>query len=169
MSSNQSQASYADRLLLCEAYEVARGSPDPSTQNGAVLATAAGFKVYGLNSFPLGVSRDPERLERPLKYQYVEHAERSALYNAARCGATTYGATMYCPWYACTDCARGIIAAGVRRIVGHLLPEHQEHPRWHDSIKLALEMLAEAGVYYEWVEGKLGCSPIKMDGKMVYP
>lgn len=168
----QSQDRYqamVDRILIIEAYEHARSSPDPSTQNAAIITTESGFRVYGVNTTPFGIHHRGDRLQRPKKYDYVEHAERAAIYHAARAGVRTYGATMYCPWYACTDCARAIIAAGIRRVVGHKLPEHQKHPRWQESIAYALEMLREAGVVCDLVKGKLGCSPIRMNSELVFP
>ena len=66
------------------------------------------------------------------------------------------GATLYCPWFACIDCARAIICAGVKECVGvkgvmELTPE-----RWAASIKQAEEMLIEAGVKCTYIEGKIG-------------
>ncbi|MFX8778102.1 deaminase, partial [Acinetobacter baumannii] len=86
------------------------------------------------------------RWERPLKYQFVEHAERNSIFHAAREGSKLAGSTMYCPWYACADCARAIIQAGIKEVVGHqkcfdLTPGH-----WKESIANAFQMFEEAGV-----------------------
>jgi dCMP deaminase len=51
----------------------------------------------------------------------MEHAERDAIYKAAFVGMQTEGATLYVPWFACADCARAIIAAGITRVVGNSL------------------------------------------------
>jgi dCMP deaminase len=159
-----------DRFYLALAYVYASRSPDPSTQNGAVIVPAKGDEeVCDCNNFPTTVSVTAERLERPLKYQYIEHAERNVVYKAARLGIKTEGATMYCPWYACTDCARAIIQAGIVRVVGHALPEHENNPRWKESIAVAVDMLKEAGVQCDFLEGKLDAQPIRMNGVVVYP
>lgn len=160
---------YLDIEYLCDAYECAKHSPDPSTQNGAVIVSQQRTVVRGWNRLPSRISPDPERLQRPLKYEYIVHAECDVIYQAARLGVQTFDATMYCPWYSCPDCARAIIQSGIRRVVGHDLPEHQEIHRWQEPTRLAMEMLEEAGVQCEKVSGKLGCSPIRMNGRMVYP
>lgn len=145
-------------------------STDPSTNNGAILVDADGYiKVRAANHFPTGVSETPERWERPLKYEYVEHAERNAVYQAAKQGIATAGLTMYVPWYACTDCARAIIQSGIGRVVGHLLPEHENNPRWKESIAEAMTMLDEAGVDHQYITGKIGGIKILMNGEWVEP
>lgn len=153
------------------AYMVAQGSKDPSTQNGAVLVDPETDKVvaWEYNRFPFLVNETAERWERPEKYKFVEHAERGAIYRAAMTGVKTFGLHMYCPWFACTDCARAIIQSGISKVIGHALPEHADNPRWKDSIKDAMTMLDEAGIKYYNVSGKIGCAPIRMDGKLVHP
>jgi dCMP deaminase len=68
---------------------------------------------------------DPERWhKRPEKYQWVEHAERNAIYNAAREGITLKGSTAYLNWepVPCSDCTRALIQAGVVEVVGPDIP-----------------------------------------------
>jgi len=65
-----------------------------------------------------GSLRDDRWEQRPEKYMWVEHAERNAVYNAARIGAATEGCTMYVNQsIICCDCARAIIQAGITRVV----------------------------------------------------
>jgi deoxycytidylate deaminase len=47
----------------------------------------------------------------------VVHAEMEALLSCARKGVSTVGTTMYCTTFPCHNCAKHIIAAGVRRVV----------------------------------------------------
>lgn len=140
---------------LSEAYQLATKSPDPSTQNGAIIVSALwreqkpqGTFVYGrgYNTFPPKVKSSNERLTRPLKYSYIEHAERSAIYDAAIFGKELRGTTMFVPWAACADCARGIICSGISELVVHqpMLDHSPDH--WKESISNAFEMLDEAGV-----------------------
>lgn len=147
-----------DLGFLKEAYSVAIDfSTDPSTQNGAILVEGGGYVAFGANHFPRGVQELPERWERPGKYQYVEHAERNCIYDAARYGVRTEGLIMYCPWFACTDCARAIIQAGIKEVVGHDTPLHDNPSQvWSDSIKVAYTMLDEAGVKMRHVPGIIG-------------
>jgi dCMP deaminase len=73
----------------------------------------------------------------------VEHAERAAIYQAARYGMKTHDATMYCPWFACSDCARAIVAAGIKRVVGLKIGDPG---KWATSIGWGDQILTEAGV-----------------------
>ena len=141
-------------LALCET--VALKSKDRSTQLGAVIV-GPGHEIRstGYNGFPRGVNDGiDDRHQRPIKYKWTEHAERNAIYNAARCGVGVLGCTMYCGWLPCTDCARGIIGAGITRIcVGTA-----EMPgRWANDMRVASMMLDEArvlircgGAYVPW-------------------
>ena len=82
-------------LDICKV--VAARSKDPNTQIGCVIAGPAHeIRSTGYNSLPRGIRDDvPERLERPTKYLWMEHAERNAIYNAARCGTPLEGCTLY--------------------------------------------------------------------------
>lgn len=139
--------------LLYDAYLVARDSPDPSTQNGALLYNQRGALIgVDCNHFPRGVEYLPERWERPLKYEVIEHAERNSIYWAAARGRSTLDSTMVVPWAACSDCARAIIQAGVARLVRHR--QATDHANdiaapgkdWSNTISTADQMLKEAGV-----------------------
>lgn len=148
------------QAFLNEAYRVAKHSPDPSTQNGAIIVQYGdqypnGYNIIGsaCNTFPEGVQSTPERLERPLKYSYVEHAERGAVYDAAKRGQSTNGATMFVPWFACADCGRAIIRSGIRKVVGHKAMMDKTPPHWKESIEAAMTMLKEAGVILDFYEG----------------
>ena len=73
-------------LEICRT--VSRRSKDPHTKLGAVVVGPAHeIRATGYNSLVRGIRDDvPERLERPEKYLWMEHAERNAIYNAARHG-----------------------------------------------------------------------------------
>lgn len=152
------------------AYKAAERSPDPSTQNGAVLVNSDGFLIASAcNEFPHDVLVTEERLVKPLKYQYIEHAERNAIYEAAYYGKKTQGATMYCPWFACMECARAIIQAGITEVVGHAFHLHTKRPDWQPAIERADEMLRDAGVRFRRVPGEVGGVRIRFDGELVCP
>jgi len=130
------------------AEQVKLKSKDQLTQIGAVIVGHDHEIVStGYNSFPRGINDDiPERQERPEKYFWMEHAERNAVYNAARIGVSTKGTTMYLTCgVPCADCARGIINAGIVRIV---LTEGggASGTKWDESAKRSLQMFNEAHV-----------------------
>lgn len=129
-------------------YRHAATSLDPSTQNAAVLIDRNGricVATLTKNDFPYGIADRAERWERPLKYSYIEHAERASLYAAAHRGIPTWQTTLVCPWAPCADCARAVILSGVRRLVrrGNL---EDTNERWHASVAIGDELLIEAGV-----------------------
>ena len=130
------------------AHTVKIKSKDENTQIGAVIVGKDKEIVStGYNSFPRGIRDDvKERQQRPEKYFWFEHAERNAIYNAARIGVSTKGTTMYLSCgVPCADCARGIINAGIVRI----FCEKQDVTKgikWADSAERSWEMFDEAGV-----------------------
>ncbi len=159
------------RTYLRRCYTYAKKhSPDPSTQNGACLvAPNQGIVCFGANHFPKGVEYTPERLERPLKYTFVAHAETNAIFAACRKGVRTEGLIMVCPWFACCECGKAIIQAGITKVIGHKKIFDSTPERWKTSIDAAFEMFAEAGVETELVEGDLGGDTIRLNGETFQP
>jgi dCMP deaminase len=127
---------------LCQAVSVR--SKDESTKLGCVIAGPDKFlRATGYNSFPTGIQNRPERQERPEKYKWFEHAERNAIYSAARNGVSLLGCTLYCQWLPCSDCARAIIQVGIVRVI---VSSFETPERWHGNINTAITMLEEANV-----------------------
>lgn len=155
----QEQIDQSNRRLMELALSVARQSPDPSTQNGALLATPSGralHRTIECNRFPDGISNTPERWKRPAKYSWVEHAERNAIYAAARHGILTRGALMVCPWAACEDCARAIVQAGIATLITLERNDTNTNERWRASCDMGDAILAEAGVEVTFITGSWG-------------
>lgn len=136
--------------------EVAKKSKDRSTRLGAFIVGENNEPIsFGFNGFPRGVNDREERYhERPMKYMVTEHAERNAIYNAARHGAKLEGSTMYIPFYPtpCADCARGVIQVGIKRIVGTNIKFTGKGKQWDESLAVADEMLRQAGIIQEVIE-----------------
>jgi dCMP deaminase len=120
----------------------------------------------GVNEFPRYIHPYPERLISPEKYSWIEHAERNSLYFAANRGIRTRGLIMVCPWVACTDCARGIVQAGIVEVISHNFDLHSTVPHWEDSIGKALQMFKEAAVEYREIDGKYGVDIMFNDEKV---
>ncbi len=131
-------------------------SKDKYTQIGALIVGKNNEIVStGYNSFPRGIDDShSERQERPEKYYWFEHAERNAIYNAARIGVSTEGCTMYLTCgIPCADCARGIINAGITKVVCEIDPSFGAHGSiWEEHAKRSLIMFEEAGVEVEYYE-----------------
>ncbi len=147
---------------LRRAYTNARTmSDDPSTQNGAVLVprhNRATDYVYGANMLPRGI-KIPKKViaawTKEQKRRWMCHAERVVIHKAALRGIPTEGATLYCPWFACMDCARAIIESGITRVIGHEQMRRKIHPAWIEEIEEAGVMLDRAGVRREYLDADL--------------
>lgn len=132
--------------LIRFAIEYARGSNDPSTQNSAFLLDENDeiiTSTLAVNGFPHGIGESNFRWAKHNKYTYVEHAERNAIYNAARYGISTEGKTMIALWASCVDCARAIIQAGITTLIRYT---HTGVSTWDGSLAIAEDLLHEAGV-----------------------
>ena len=130
-------------LSICRA--VKTKSIDPTTQTCAVIVDQNhSIRATGFNGLPRGVKQEAHRVTGKEKYIWTEHAERNAIYNAARMGTPLEGCTMYMLWYPCMACARAIIQVGIVELVC-------SHPnlssrRWGTEFSAAAGMLSEAGV-----------------------
>jgi deoxycytidylate deaminase len=60
---------------------------------------------------------DGTRVDSLIEFGRVVHAEMNALMDAALRGVAVKGSTLYCTTFPCHNCARHILAAGVRRVV----------------------------------------------------
>ena len=136
------------------AHTVKLKSKDENTQIGAVIVGKDKEIVStGYNSFPRGIDDNlKERQERPEKYYWFEHAERNAIYNAARIGVSTKGCTMYLSCgMVCSDCARGIINAGITRIFCER-GGGAKGIKWEEHAERSWMMLEEAGVNVQFYD-----------------
>jgi len=140
-----SKVDWDQRFLALTDY-IAGWSKDRSTGVAAVIVDSdKRFVGMGYNGFPAGFDDDVDsRHERPVKYQYTEHAERNAIYTAARNGASVEGCTMYLGWFPCSDCARAIIQSGISKLV--CCEPDFETPKWGPDFRISHEMLTECGV-----------------------
>ena len=134
-------------LEICRV--VAKRSKDPSTQVGCIIVGPAHeIRSTGYNSLPRRVRDDlPERLERPEKYLWVEHAERNAIYNAARAGTALEGCTLYTDLVPCMDCARAIVQAGLVEVVtDETRFAKYSSPKYNEHFERTMTLFEEAGV-----------------------
>ncbi len=137
---------WASRILGL-AKNISKWSKDDSTQVGAVITTSTGKPIsWGFNGMPMGVNDEvPERMERPLKYKWMCHAERNAIDLASQSDLSN--CVMFVTFSPCSNCAQSIIQKGIKTIVvdseftADKMPE-----RWQEDMAIAAEMFAEAGV-----------------------
>jgi dCMP deaminase len=128
------------------ALHAATKSKDPNTKVGAILVGPNGeVRLSGYNGPPSGVKDLPERLERPLKYMYVNHAEAGLISFAARNGISTDGCCVVTSHLPCASCARLLIQAGIK----HIIYGSGQTNMPEEEFIAARQMLSEAGVSVE--------------------
>jgi len=137
-----------DHRWLARCAELSINSDDPDTQLGCVTVNKIGEVCSeAWNSLARGVRSDSGRLQRPAKYFWLEHAERNAVYHAAREGTALNGCTLYVQVMPCADCARAIIQGGIAEVVvSNDVMDAYEGERYREHHAIAAVMLAEAGV-----------------------
>jgi dCMP deaminase len=131
------------------AEQVKLKSKDKYTQIGAVIVGEDNEVLStGYNSFPRGLCDTVDkRQERPEKYFWFEHAERNAIYNAARVGIPLKNSSIYLTsGLPCMDCARGIINSGIKKVYCKEVCTTSNKEKWEESQKRSKELLIECGV-----------------------
>ena len=134
-----------DRLMdLAKA--TAKNSPNRSRKTACVIVLEDGTEIAECNTFPPGIADKDERHEGEARYRWIEHAERGALYHAARNGLATRGATIVVPWFPCVECSRAIVGGGLTRI--HCVAPDWTEERYH--FRDSETILREGGVAIEY-------------------
>jgi len=137
-----------DLNYLREALRHAKSaSHDNHTHVGAVLVVGKRH-IYAANRRAVGLDAE--------KADIIEHAERAAIYKAAACGYATAGGVLYAPWFACPDCARAIVLAGIREVVGLNSLRLATPERWLWPITVGDAILRSGGVGVRLVDGETG-------------
>ena len=134
-----------DQYFMGIARLSAMRSKDPNTQVGACIVDGHHrILSVGYNGMPRGCAdRDFPWMragdtEEDSKYLYVVHAELNAILNFR--GGTLEGSTLYVTLFPCSECAKAIIQAGIRKII------YADEYRASGPSK---RMLDAAGVKYE--------------------
>jgi dCMP deaminase len=131
--------------LLGLAAAAAANSPNRIRQVGAIILTCDdGEPIAACNTFPEGVADLAWRHEGDGRFVWMEHAERNAIFAAARQGRALQGATIASTFFPCIDCARAIVQTGIARLVS---PEPAlDDAVWGESFLRSRVILEEGGV-----------------------
>lgn len=125
-------------------FEAVQKSKDPNTKVACLIVDQENsILVSGYNGLPRNVSDTIDRISRPAKYDWVQHAEANAVSNAARNGVRLRGGTAYVTQFPCSTCAGQLINAGITRIVvedGAIVETYRK------NYEIATAMFKEAGV-----------------------
>jgi len=143
---NKSWIEYFFRL--CET--VASKSKDESHKVGCVIVGEHNNVLStGFNGYPRDVQEHPERRAKPIKYYFTEHAERNAIYNAARHGVALEGSTLYVNGLPpCTDCTRAIIQSGIKEVYIKFPETEDKNSRWSEEFRYSKKMMEESGILH---------------------
>jgi dCMP deaminase len=135
-----------DKKFIKLSKHISEWSKDKNKKVGAVIVDNDNIVLsMGYNGIPRGCDDSDEcRYERPTKYLFTEHAERNAIYHAARHGVSLKNCKMYVTLFPCADCARAMIQSGITKIIA---PEpNLEHEVWGTHFKAAIQMMEEANI-----------------------
>lgn len=137
-----------DHRFFSMAQLIGSWSEDKSRQIGSVIVgEAKELRSIGFNGLPRGISANVDyrhSKENGEKYHWFEHAERNAIYNAARAGISTSGCEIYSTLFPCSDCLRAIIQSGIIVLNTYVPPENDSF--FKRSFEVSLEMAQEAGL-----------------------
>lgn len=138
MSSILKKLQFADKI--------ASASKDNSTKVGASFKSVYnGISThpisFGYNGMPRGLDDNhPERNERPEKYIWYEHAERNAIYNAAR--PILQDKIIFISSFPNMESARGIVSTGMSQVVTDL-STYDKNDAMHQRV---MQLFTETGV-----------------------
>jgi dCMP deaminase len=134
------------------ALHAATRSPNRVRQVGAVLAMQDGTEIAACNAFPAGVRDLEERHAGDGRLVWMEHAERHAIFEAARRGLATAGAHLTTTFFPCIDCARAIVDSGIV-CLDTPAPAFAD-PVWGSSFERSQVILQEGGVEIRMVDAE---------------
>lgn len=96
------------------AQAVSARSKDPSTKVGAVIVNSQSHIVAtGFNGMPRGFPETEAIWQRPMKYDYVIHAEANCIAHAT---SPLAECVLYTTMFPCGECAKLIAAAGIKTV-----------------------------------------------------
>ena len=129
-------------------YMNAMFSNDERTNIGAVLTNSDHDVLsMGYNQIPSKVRDTSYRQSRGEKQNWFDHAERNAIYNAAKLGIATKDSILFTNGIPCPDCTIGVIQAGISHIVvDHHWNMHNSNPEKYNR---SIAMLMDAGIEVE--------------------
>jgi dCMP deaminase len=136
-----------DRMYLRMANIVAEQSKAARAQVGAMIVKNDNIISFGYNGTPNGFDNTCEYLGNDMDVHTkpeVLHAESNAITKLAKHGGVgSAGATLYCTYSPCFDCAKLIVQAGIKRVV---------YEREYRVSEQVFEFLAHAGVDLEQLD-----------------
>lgn len=149
-------ATDTEQFRLLSAYQVAQNSQDPRTHVGCVIYQGNKPVSSGANCYVNGLNGDITHYTAPYKYYWMVHAEAEAVLHMLRCREWLRGTpepqyVLYAPWACCDQCAKIIVASGIKTVIAHHQMMQKTPARWKESVSVGLDILRMGGVTYEAV------------------
>ena len=133
------------------ALHVSGWSKDPKRQVGAIIfKDKQNIVAIGYNGIPALLEDKAGRLEGEARYQWIEHAERNAIYQATKSGTTMVDCSMAVTLFPCIDCVRAILQCGLTHLIT-TRPDFSDI-RWGEQYRISVEMLEEAGTKITYID-----------------
>lgn len=104
-----------DSYFMRIAFLTAERSPDDNTKHGCVLVKDKRIIATGYNGFPAGCPDNlmPNNRYNNFKYNAINHAEESSIFDAAIRGISICGATIFLTGHPCASCCRKLVSVGI--------------------------------------------------------
>lgn len=127
------------------AKSISKLSHDEETQVGCVLVGPNGQGILSsYNGFIKGAQDSTLPNKRPDKYQYIQHAEVNAIYQAASNGIAIKDYICICTLSPCINCLRALWQSGIKEI--YFETEYKDFQNQLNMLDLKLE-LSKVGIY----------------------
>lgn len=129
-------------------------SKDITTKVGAVIISPDGSICNtGYNGIARGLMDNVDRMQRPIKYKWMLHAECNAIVNSARERSKIDECTMYVTHYPCPQCFSMIINSGIKRVVTSIETSGNDFmTRYKDDVDITNLMSKESGVIIDLID-----------------
>jgi len=133
-------------------------SDDPDTRVGAIFINKdLQILSIGCNHSPYSMKlnatsdSNKNKFVRPVKYDWIEHAERNAIYNALNNGVSLQGSICITTLVPCKECTKAIISSGISKV--YTFKPNSLNSRWMDDFNKVSKLLFDkANIPYEFID-----------------
>lgn len=135
---------------------VSKRSHDAETKVGAILVNneSGAILATGFNGFVRGANDTALPCRRPLKYEFILHAEDNLIANCARHGISMENCTLVCTMSPCKHCMRMMINCGITKVVVKELYKDFEDILRMPDVKVTMEKKDDGYYYIEYKVGR---------------
>lgn len=160
----------AYRQAMTAAWEAAAESPDPSSQNGAIILANDHVQASrGFNHVPNVSAEELADMPRDEKHRRVIHAEHHAISEAWFFNPASL-ATLVALWAPCRHCASTIIMADFTRLVVNQRHLDLTPERWTHEVAAGTADCQAAGIEVMAYHGPIDSKQqLRFDGMTIHP